>query len=706
LEKPLYLWLARILTLGIILASIGTAVSRLPEILNKLKHEGADWDVVWYLDQNGEAIIGYVSLTARQMGVAIGDKVLNYEEDDTHGELGTPVTLHIQRGISPARDITFLRGPASQVVFGGIQLGLPFDTSVKLAFLFTLIPLVVGIVGALILFFLRSNDLMVLFTAIVLANFGAAAPGEFPPSNPNILIFSRLMLFLTFFWILVFPNGKLMPRWSWAILLLLIPYFVLLSAIDLDLLSLDERRVFLQTFTFELTYIAILALLMILYIRYRDMFSPAERQQTKWVITPVIAGLLITGLIYSASRYTHTWEGITIGYFFNFFMRTVFFVSLAVGIFFSILRYRLWDIDFIINRSLVYGTLTVLLALIFGGSLFLVSRIVEGQNFVMAFGVTALIAGTFFNPTRRRIQRFVDRRFYHIEIDYQKTPPFIATEGMTQVLRQTHFGVYQNLELIGRGGMAEVYKSTHPTLNKPVAIKILPDHLAAEEDFRKRFTREAQIVSKLEHPNIVRMFDSGENNGKHYMVMEYLTGKDLSEFLRANGKMTLSEALPLIKQIASALDYAHQQGLVHRDIKPSNVLLDMTSTNNIRAILTDFGIAKIIQSNTAMTKTGGMLGTFDYMAPEQIQESANVDGRADIYALGVMVYQMLTGDVPFKHNNPGALLIAHLTQPPPDACKVSINLPEKICDAIQRAMAKKPEARFATASEFAAALVS
>jgi len=323
---------------------------------------------------------------------------------------------------------------------------------------------------------------------------------------------------------------------------------------------------------------------------------------------------------------------------------------------------------------------------------------------VPAFGITALLAGGLFNPTRRRIQRFVDQRFYHINIDYQKTVPPFETGSMTQVLRETNFGMYQNLELIGRGGMAEVYKSTHPTLHKPVAIKILPDHLAAEADFRKRFTREAQIVSKLEHPNIVRMFDSGENNGKHYIVMEYLTGKDLSEFIRANGKLTLSQALPLIQQIASALDYAHMQGLVHRDIKPSNVLLDMTSTNNIRAILTDFGIAKIIQSNTAMTKTGGMLGTFDYMAPEQIQESANVDGRADIYALGIMVFQILTGDVPFKHNNPGALLIAHLTQPPPDSCKLLPDLPERVCTAIQRAMAKKPEERFGTASEFAAAL--
>jgi len=434
-----------------------------------------------------------------------------------------------------------------------------------------------------------------------------------------------------------------------------------------------------------------------LIVRYRRGAS-VEKAQIKWVVY----ACLFFGVIYLALLPVSFQSS-------NSFLNGLFSILLGLSLFvvpfgisIAILRYRLWDIDFVINRSLVYGTLTVLLALIFGGSLFLISRIVEGQNLVLAFGVTALIAGSSFNPARRRIQRFVDQRFYHIEIDYQKTPTALATGSMTQVLRQTQFGVYQNLELIGRGGMAEVYKSTHPTLNQPVAIKILPSHLAAEEDFRKRFNREAQIISKLEHPNIVRLFDSGENNGKHYMVMEYLTGKDLSEFMRANGRLSLSQALPLIKQIASALDYAHTQGLVHRDIKPSNVLLDTTSTNGIRAVLTDFGIAKII-SQTAMTSTGGMLGTLDYIAPEQIQESANVDGRADIYSLGVMVYQMLTGDVPFKHNNPGALLIAHLTQPPPDACKQLPSLPEKACHAIQRAMAKKPEERFVTASEFAIA---
>jgi serine/threonine-protein kinase len=199
----------------------------------------------------------------------------------------------------------------------------------------------------------------------------------------------------------------------------------------------------------------------------------------------------------------------------------------------------------------------------------------------------------------------------------------------------------------------------------------------------------------------VRIFDSGEQDGRYFMVMEYLAGKDLDQLIKLNGRLSLSQALPLIQQIASALDYAHAAGFVHRDIKPSNVLLEAASNGSLRAVLTDFGIAKINNAHTVMTITGYMLGTLDYVAPEQIQESSRVDGRADIYALGVMVYQMLTGKLPFKHSNAGALLIAHLTQPAPDACETLPDLPHNIGTAIQRAMAKKPEDRFATASEFA-----
>lgn len=387
-------------------------------------------------------------------------------------------------------------------------------------------------------------------------------------------------------------------------------------------------------------------------------------------------------------------------------------LPIAVGI--GILKYRLYDIDLLINRSLVYGTLTALLLALFGVSLIAISQVF--QNFaggpLVAVAVSAGAFGIIFQPARRRLQRFVDQRFYNIQIDYQKTPlPAPAPTSVTSVLTHTRFGAYTGLELIGRGGMAEVYKSTHPTLGKPVAIKLLPAHLAAAPDFRKRFDREAQTVANLQHPNIVRVFDFGEDAeaGTHYMVMEYLGGKDLGAYLREKGKLALAEALPLIRQIASALDYAHAQGLVHRDIKPSNVMLDSVETRHAaslpqyRAVLTDFGIAKIVGGHTAMTRTG-MLGTFDYIAPEQIQASADVDRRADVYAFGVLTYEMLTGELPFKHNNVGALLLAHLNQPPPDPREFVPDLSSDAAHAIRRAMAKSPEERFATAGEFAAAL--
>jgi predicted Ser/Thr protein kinase len=590
-----------------------------------------------------------------------------------------------------------------------VQLGLPiwfYGPQTALIMVVEAVPMI--LVGILI-FSRKSHELFGWLFSLVIVFTGTIS---FDPSIPYFYLqlwgnYPALILLghfaqfiggtLIAFWCM-FPDGHFVPRWTrWLPLTLAVLTFfsAFFPNSPFDYLALP------QPFPRLITYLYAALIAYSLIYRYHHIADGAQRQQIKWVV--VTGAFFVFMIIIDPLPFTHPGISEALRHIFYDSISTLVSILIAVGIAFSIMRYRLWDIDFIINRSLVYGALTVLLALVFGGSLFLVSRIVEGQNFVLAFGITALIAGTSFNPTRRRIQRFVDQRFYNINIDYQKTPPFIATGSMTQVLRETQFGAYRNLELIGRGGMAEVYKSMHPTLNQPVAIKILPAQLAEEAEFRQRFTREAQVVSKLTHPNIVRMFDSGEQEGKYYMVMEYLTGQDLDKFIRTHGRLPVSQALPLIQQIAAALDYAHSQGFIHRDIKPSNVLLD-TSNSHQRAILTDFGIAKILNSQTAMTRTGSVMGTFDYIAPEQIQESSTLDGRADIYALGIMVYQMLTGELPFKHNNPGALLIAHLTQPPPDSCKLLPDLPERICGAIQKAMAKKPEERFATASEFAAAL--
>jgi serine/threonine-protein kinase len=253
--------------------------------------------------------------------------------------------------------------------------------------------------------------------------------------------------------------------------------------------------------------------------------------------------------------------------------------------------------------------------------------------------------------------------------------------------------------------MAEVYRATTPTSDRVVAIKVLPASLAGEDQFRRRFLREAEIISSLNHPNIVKVLDFGDENGVYYIVMEYLSGPDLSAFLKQEKSISLAQTIEMLRGIADGLDYAHRQGLVHRDIKPSNLMIDQTATTISRAVLTDFGIAKITDAHTRITASG-VLGTFDYIAPEQIQASADVDGRADIYALGVMTYQLLTGHLPFERPNTGALLLAHLTVPPPDAREMVRDLPRHAAYALQRAMAKKPADRYATATEFIDALES
>jgi serine/threonine-protein kinase len=445
--------------------------------------------------------------------------------------------------------------------------------------------------------------------------------------------------------------------------------------------------------------------------RYRYHATLAQKQQIRWVFTGALGPFVwfliyeISIILFPALLETNVWAtSFTIAArLSSLFM----FLLLPLSITISIARSKLFDIDLLINRSLVYGALTaglvLVFAVLFGVISMLFQHFHQGDQSLLAAVIFSVAAGASFQPARKKLQRFVDRAFYHIQIDYQKTPAKACVFPEACVTGAT-LSSYRGLKLIARGGMSEIYHATSPTTGKPVAIKVLPATLATDEQFRRRFLREAEIVSGLEHPNIVHIIDFGDEEGAYYIVMEYLSGPDLGNLLKQEKRIALPAALPLLREVGSALDYAHGRGLVHRDIKPSNVMMD-SSSGAPRAVLTDFGIAKITDAHTRITATG-VLGTFDYIAPEQIQASADVDGRADLYALGVMTYQMLTGRLPFERPNTGALLLAHISAPPPDARELVQDLPRHVAYALQRAMAKKPKDRYATAGEFVNALAS
>ncbi|RMG80316.1 MAG: serine/threonine protein kinase, partial [Chloroflexi bacterium] len=262
----------------------------------------------------------------------------------------------------------------------------------------------------------------------------------------------------------------------------------------------------------------------------------------------------------------------------------------------------------------------------------------------------------------------------------------------------TRLGIYEIIEELGKGGMATVYRAYQPNLDRYVAIKIIHRAIAQDQGGLERFQREARLVTKLEHPHILPLYDYDFDHDPPYIVMRYLEGGTLKEIIN-QGVLPLGEVAHIMRQIASALDHAHRMGVVHRDIKPSNIMVDQDGN----AFLTDFGIARI-QSGEGLTQTGFTVGTPEYMAPEQGLGLA-VDTRADIYSLGVMLFQMLTQQMPYSAATPMAIILQHMNAPVPSAHEVNPNLPPQIDDIIAKAMAKKPEERYQSAGELAEALV-
>ncbi len=259
----------------------------------------------------------------------------------------------------------------------------------------------------------------------------------------------------------------------------------------------------------------------------------------------------------------------------------------------------------------------------------------------------------------------------------------------------TRLGSYLIVEEIGHGGMATVYRAVQERVGRDVAIKVIHRAIALDQTAVERFQREAQLIARLEHPHILPVYDYNPTSDPPYIVMRYMPTGTLKDILERR-QLPYAEVVFLFRQIASALDYAHRHGVVHRDIKPSNILIDAEGN----AFLTDFGVARMVESTEGLTASGVAVGTPGYMSPEQGM-GIHVDGRSDIYSLGVMLFEMLTGQPPFKAETPMGVVLKHINEPVPSACSLNSALPSTVDEIIARAMAKSPNDRYQTVADLA-----
>lgn len=512
----------------------------------------------------------------------------------------------------------------------------------------------------------------------------------------------------------VLPDGKFVPRWSrWIILAAVVWFSVRIGAAIPLTVQPDDPLSRIGTLVGLLLVLSGLAAQ---YYRYRNTSDEGQKTQIRWVVLGLFIGIMgFTAYILPPFLF----EGLKNG------MGRVIFNLIGVPLFVTlpslmipatiaqaIIRHQLLGVQFILNRALVAAGLTGILGLLYFVAVVCLQLVFQGvtggEQSPIAITVSTLLIAALFQPLRQRLQRIVTNQF-----SARRTLDKRATSVTDRVgvmlgdgrLNGVLIGQYQVDGLIGQGGMAEVYRAHHMNLKREAAIKVLSPNLALDPDFRRRFEREAQTIAALIHPNIVQVFDFGENAGNFYMAMNFIKGDNLATYLSRVGKLPLETALPILQDIAAALDFAHAQGVVHRDVKPSNVMVQpidtptATPTFPYKAILTDFGLARLVTGAGGHTQTG-VLGTLSYIAPEQITDSRNVTTSADIYALGIIAYQMVTARIPFEGENPGEILMAHLQKTPADPRTYNPELPIYVSSAILRALSKQPADRYETAGSF------
>jgi tRNA A-37 threonylcarbamoyl transferase component Bud32 len=566
--------------------------------------------------------------------------------------------------------------------------------------------------AAWLIFWRQPRNLTALVASLFLVFVAEAATqnhlaiGEsYPRLVWLVAVFEAMTGLLTATLFLIFPDGRFVPRWGrWVLVAWSATVLVLAFArpLGLSALTLD-----LQTRN-AVTVVFLLIAIGCQVHRYRHVSDSIDRQRMKWALlalavqVAVFASITLALGLAAALDASATVTLLTKLVTFHAYVLSFLAIPLAIG--FSILRHRLWDIDLILHRSATYGALTVLLAVVFGvvatGLHTLVRLLTGGQNLTLVGGAALVLVGALFQPARARLRRFVDRNVFGIGLDYHATVQLPAAGSLISRLSETRvLDGFDDWQLVGRGGMAVVYRAHHAGRERPVAVKVLNSDIDSDEGIL-RFEREAEIVASLDHPNIVKLLGYRQTDGGlRVMVMDYVSDLDLSEYIPDDG-LALDHAIDLLADIAAALDYAHSRGVIHRDVKPSNVLLEKGGRPpaSLRAVLTDFGIAKSV-GVTQLTRSN-LIGTVTHMSPEQIRDPAQVDHRSDIYSLAVLAYQLLTGRVPFEGRSPTAVLLAHLQQPAPDPRQIRRDLPRGVARAVVHGLAKSPDARPASAEAF------
>src|SRR5919205_1241837 len=299
--------------------------------------------------------------------------------------------------------------------------------------------------------------------------------------------------------------------------------------------------------------------------------------------------------------------------------------------------------------------------------------------------------------------------------EYQDTTTLCPADGTVleksgdELVGQMLNDRYRIEERISEGGMGTVYRATHVLMEKQVAIKVLHPSLAADEKIVARFTREAKAASRLSHPHALTVTDFGEADGVVFLVMEYLRGRTLKQVIRAEGPLALARVVEITKQVAGALDAARAEGVVHRDLKSDNIMLEEMTGGQDWAKVLDFGIAKIqepVGQDPELTAPNLIIGTPQYMSPEQCSQAAEIDHRSDIYSFGVIIYEMLVGHVPFTGDSATAIMLKHLQEPAPSVLAERHDIPPAVGDVVARALSKQREDRQQSAGELAEALAT